>query len=190
MFTCTKRKLSDDSDNAFENTDINKQFYVDRNNIYFYTDVNRETVIKFNSTLDALDKQGYANINIFIHSNGGDVYAGLSAMNHIKLCSTHVTTIVDGISASAATFMSIAGHKRQMYEWSEVLIHQIQTGTWGRYEDMKNDMENNTKLMGRLRKMYESYTKIPSKKLNELFTKEINMGSDECLKYGIIDEII
>ena len=73
--------------------------------------------------------------------------------------------------------MSIAGSHRKMYEYGEMLIHQIQTGTWGKYEEMKHDMENNKKLMKRLRHMYEKYTKIPKKTLNDLLTKEITLDS-------------
>ena len=183
-----RKRASDDSEE--EEQQRNNPFFVEKNNIYFYCPVTRENILKLNTALRSMQHEGFGNINLYIQSEGGDVYAGLSGMSHIKNSAIPVTTIVDGICASAATFMSIAGAQRHMFGCSEVLIHQIQTGTWGRYEDMKNDMENNTKLMKRLRKMYESYTSIPKKKLNELLTKEITLDANECVKFGIIDKII
>ena len=183
---CKRKRMSADSDD--EKTD--NSFSVVKNKIYFYCEVDRKHVMKLNLAIQSMQNEGYDQIFLYIQSEGGDVYAGLSGMNHIKNSKIPITTVVDGLCASAATFMSIAGHSRQMFDCSEVLIHQIQSGTWGRFEDMKSDMENNEKLMERLKQMYKNFTKIPVKILNKLLSKEIALDANECLKYGIIDTII
>jgi ATP-dependent protease ClpP protease subunit len=186
-----RKRCAEEHERENHEFDLDRDITVCKNNIHFYTSVNRRSVLKLNSILSDMNQnECFSNINLYIQSEGGDVYAGLSAMSHIKKSEIDVYTYVDGLCASAATFMSIAGKKRFMFEFSELLIHQIQSETWGRYEDMKNDMENNKKLMIKLRTMYELHTKIPTKKLNELLTKEVILSSNECLKFNIIDEII
>ena len=129
-------------------------------------------------------------IFVYIHSEGGDVYAGLSAMDHIRNCDVPVVTIVDGLVASAATFMAIAGKRRLMHKHSQVLIHQLSTGFWGRFQDLLDEVQTCKKLMKVLQKMYNKHATIPEKVLNKLMKKEVYLSSKQCLKYNIIDEII
>ena len=149
-----KRKRNDtDNDDDFDPDDLKHTFNFNKNNIYFYCPVSSASIIKLINAISSIEENGYSNIHLYIQSKGGDVYAGISGMNHIKNSNIPIITYVDGLCASAATFISIAGSKRFMYKCSEVLIHHIQTATWGRYEDMKSDMDNNTKLMNILRFM-------------------------------------
>ena len=61
-----------------------------------------------------------------------------------------VHTYIDGLIASAATFLFLAGKKRFMTENSNILIHQISTGFWGKFEDLKDEYKNTTELMKRV----------------------------------------
>ncbi len=160
------------------------------NNIYFYGDVSKKNVLQMNEFIDELNESLYDKINIFIHSPGGDVYAGLSAMDKIAANKKKIETIADGFTASAATFILIGGHSRKMYKNCDLLIHQISTGTGGKYTELVDDMENNTRLMGKIKNIYETKTNIPEKKLKKLFEKEIVLDSELCNNWGIINEII
>ena len=167
-----------------------------KNKVYFHCDVSRKNVMLMIQELDKAVKyvREYmdedSKIHLYIHSEGGDLYSGLSGMNHIKNCRVPVVTHVDGICASAATDLLMGGYKRVMSKYSQVLIHQLSSGVIGKYEEIKEETENCTKLMQMMRDIYNEHCKIPKKMLDKLLSKEIYLNADECLKYKIIDEIV
>lgn len=75
---------------------------VQHNEIFFYCEVSDVTVLELNMKLKSVSRF-HDHITLYIHSNGGELWAGLSAMDHIRACPAHVTTVADGICASAAT---------------------------------------------------------------------------------------
>jgi ATP-dependent protease ClpP protease subunit len=159
---------------------------VQGNEIFFYCEVSDVTVLEFNMKLRQLAKE-HSHITVYIHSNGGELWAGLSAMDHIRKCPSHVTTVADGICASAATMMLLAGDERQMLEHSYVLIHQVNTdGSWEKYSDLKEQVGNYDRFMKNFKKIYEKYTNIPSNVLDKLFMKDIYWDYRKCVKYGVV----
>ena len=71
-----------------------------------------------------------------------------------------------------------------------MLIHQLSSGMWGKYEDMKEDLENCDLLMKTIKTIYEEHTKIPKKQLEEILKHDLWWDAKTCLKYGLVDEII
>ena len=128
-------------------------------------------------------------ITIQIKSDGGDVFAGLSAMDHIAASQMEVHTVADGLCASAATFLLMGGSKRMMLPNACVLIHQLSSGFWGKFEDMKNELENCEKFMAIITNIYKEHTKIPTKKLDEMMKRDIHLTATECLKFSVIDDV-
>ena len=160
---------------------------VQANEIFFYCEVSDVTVLEFNMKLKRLSRE-YDHVTVYIHSNGGDLWAGLSAMDHIRKCPSHVTTVADGICASAATLLLLAGDTRRMHKHSYVLIHQVNTedGNWVRYTDLKEQVGNYDKFMKNFKKIYKRYTEIPEDVLEKLFTKDIYWDYRKCVKYGVV----
>lgn len=128
------------------------------------------------------------NINLFIHSDGGDLMAGLSSMDHIAHSRIPVTTIVDGFAASAAAIIFLGGAKRKMMPHSFVLIHQLSTGLWGKYEDLKDEVKNCDLLMKNALTIYRKKTNIPPKKLSKFMKRDVYLSLKKCIKYNIVDE--
>jgi ATP-dependent protease ClpP protease subunit len=167
--------------------------------IYFTGDVTDESVTKFNITLSKIEKsirkrratwEGYNPvIKVYIRSEGGNLFAGFSAMDHIKGCRYKVKTIADGVCCSAATFMLIAGDVRVAKPTSMVLIHQMSTAISGKYEELRDEMVSNDKCMEMMKKIYKKYTKIPPAKLKTFMTKDVYLDAEECLALGVVDEI-
>ena len=77
-----------------------------------------------------------------------------------------------------------------MHEHSFMLIHQLSAGSWGKYEELKDDMANNDLLMKTIRDIYIQHTKIPAKELAKMLKHDLWWTAKTCLKYGLIDEII
>jgi ATP-dependent Clp endopeptidase proteolytic subunit ClpP len=175
---------------------------VDGNKIYFHKEVSRESVLnliftlnqtvkKLKNTSDQIGVDDYPPVYLFINSGGGDYYAGMSAFDHIKNMDYPVYTVVDGLTASAGTFISLAGKKRLMLKSSWVLIHQIKTwfSGYNTFEELKDEMLNTTNIMNSLNNMYLENTKISKKKLDTFFKHDLYLDSTQALKLGIVDEI-
>ena len=77
-----------------------------------------------------------------------------------------------------------------MHKHSYMLIHQLSSGLWGKYEDLKDDMENCDSFMKTIKDIYEEHTNIPKKELAKVLKHDLWWDAETCLKYGLIDEII
>ena len=71
-----------------------------------------------------------------------------------------------------------------------MLIHQLSSGMWGKFEDMKDDMQNCNLLMERIYDIYGQYTKIPKNTLKEILKRDIYFDAKTCLKYGLVDRVL
>ena len=173
-----------------------------QNNLYFYADVERETILTLNRDLlnlknDLLHRSIVTNhtvtpIYLHIQSYGGNLLSGFSAMDTVLKMKENIPiyTIVDGFCASASTLMSIVGTKRYIKPSSYILIHQLSAITWGNFEQIKDDMENMTKFMKALKDIYRQHTKIPMKKLDEILKHDLWFNAEEALQYGLVDSIL
>jgi len=176
---------------------------VQGSDVYFHCEVCEESVLELNMKLKKLELEllhkhldlGLQDIRpeirIWIRSDGGDLHSGMSAMDtisRIKRCK--IRTIADGVCASAATFVLLGGRTRHMTENSYILIHQLNMdGTWGKFEDFKDQMHNLEKFMDRFREIYTRETKIPEKRLSKLLKRDLYMDAKRCLKWEIVDSV-
>jgi len=190
--------------NGKDNADGSKVELVN-NRIYYYAGIDEDNILSLNKHIQSLvvkakvhaathDLPVQQSGSAFVHiqSFGGSVFSGLSGMDTILEAreSIPVTTIVDGCAASAATFLSIVGTRRLIRRNSYMLIHQISSGMWGKYESIKDEVENLDLFMCTLKNMYEEYTKVPKTQISKILKRDMWWDAKTCLKYGMIDEII
>jgi ATP-dependent Clp endopeptidase proteolytic subunit ClpP len=175
---------------------------VQGSDIYFHCEVCEETVLELKLKLKKLENEllhkyldlgirRRPEIRLYIRSDGGDIHAGLSAMDCIaNMTRVKVHTIADGVCASAATFMLLGGRRRYMTRNSYIMIHQLNMdGTWGKFEDFKDQLANLQQFMDRFREIYLKETRIPTEKLEEILKRDIYMDADKCLEWEIVDGI-
>ena len=169
------------------------------NTIYFYGDIVESNALDLNSTLHAVDKKLSLSkqfldvtpvINLHINSYGGSLFAGLATVDTIRGLDAEVHSIIDGAAASAATIISCSCAKRSIGKYSKMLIHQLSSGMYGKYNELEDDMENNKHLMETIKAIYKEHTKVPMKKLNEILKKDLWFDSKTCKDLGLVDEII
>ena len=170
------------------------------NRIYFYSEVSRPKILTLNKSLIRVangvrNRSAVLNapdvpINLHICSYGGSVFSGFAAVDYIVKSKVPVHSIIDGCAASAATIMSVVAERRYMHKHSFMLIHQLSAGSWGKFEDLKDDMANNELLMKKIKGIYEQHTKIPRKQLNDILKHDLWWDAETCLEYGLVDEII
>ena len=181
-----------------ENTE--KHIGVHENKIYYYSGVHREGAVELNKKIGELQVRSFtmANnldvepypIHLYINSGGGSITAGISSMDTILRCKVPVNTYVDGLCASAATFLSIVGSKRFISRHSYMLIHQLSSNFWGKYSEFQDEKQNLDLMMDTIKNVYKKYTKVPVRKLNEILKHDLMWDAKTCLKYGLVDEII
>jgi ATP-dependent protease ClpP protease subunit len=124
-------------------------------------------------------------IRVHIMSDGGDMFSGLALKNLIEKSRVKVITIAQGACCSAATFMFLGGSERRMGENAYLLIHQLSTEFWGKYQELKDEMKSCDKFMNALKNMYTSKTEIPERKFRKLMKKDLYLSASKCLKYKI-----
>ena len=186
----------------YENSDSDDFNVVETtgNRIYFYSTVSRPKILKLNKTIASMattlsirgDTYGHnpGKICLHINSYGGSVFAGLSAVDYIRTSKVPIETTVEGCAASAATLMSVVGKHRKMHKNACMLIHQLSGHMWGKFEEMKDDMENSQMLMDKIKGIYKEYTRIPDDVLEDILKRDLWWDAETCLNYGLVDEVI
>jgi len=171
------------------------------NTIFFYTDVTEQSALDLNQALYEVDAKLTNTSNFLgpdfkphlklrINSYGGSLFAGLAILDTIRNLKSEVHTYVDGSAASAATIISIAGAKRFIGKNSMMLIHQLSTGTYGKFSELEDDMENNKRLMKMIKDIYKQYTKVPMKNIDEILKHDLWFDSAKCLEFGLVDQVL
>lgn len=170
------------------------------NRIFFYRDIDQKSMHDLVEKIHEVEAECISTasewdieipaIHLHINSFGGEVYAALAALDHIRACRAPVYTYINGAAASAATMLSIAGTKRYMYPNAYMLIHQLSSGFWGKYEEIKDEIVNLDGLMEHTRNIYRRYTQVPEKDLKSILKRDIWLSAEHCLKWGLVDEIM
>jgi len=134
--------------------------------------------------------QSVPHINLYINSDGGELFGALSIIDRIKTNKVPVHSYVEGLVASASTLISISCHKRFIRKNSIMLVHQIRSWFGGTYENFVDENKNLELLTNTVRNLYLQNTKFEEDVLNELLKRDIYLNADDAIKYGLADEII
>ena len=162
--------------------------------IFFHEGVNSASVRKLLGCLREANHAALTShdkvVKIHIHSGGGDIFAGLTAYHHLITNPLPIFTYADGLVASAATLLLIAGKQRFAMPHSFCLIHQLTTGFFGKYQDMCDEMENAHAFMNTFRVIYKTKTKLSETELDKLLRSERVLNAKACLEFGLVHEIV
>jgi ATP-dependent protease ClpP protease subunit len=112
-------------------------------------------------------------------------------MDHVRSNSVPVVTIVDGMVASAASFILLGANDRRCMPHSFVRIHQVSiSGFEGKYVDFVDELANTNSLMDVVRNVYLRNTSLTRKRLDEILKKEIDMNAETCIKEGLVQSLM
>lgn len=131
-------------------------------------------------------------INIYINSPGGSVYAGLAIYDTMQFVKCPIVTTCVGMAASMAAVLLLAGTngKRNILPNSRVMIHQPMGGAWGQESDIAIQARE---IMKAKKKLYEIISKHTGKTIEQVeqdCDRDYYMNADESLQYGIVDRVI
>jgi len=131
-------------------------------------------------------------IQIYINSPGGGVYAGLGIYDTMQLIKPDVATICTGMAASMGAVLLCAGEKgkRSGLTHSRVMIHQPLGGVQGQASDIEITTKQILTLKEELYKIISKHTGQDYKKVYADSDRDYWMKSDKALEYGMIDEIL
>lgn len=131
-------------------------------------------------------------IQIYINSPGGSVYAGLGIYDTMQFIKPDVATICTGMAASMAAVLLCAGQKgkRSGLKHSRVMIHQPMSGARGQASDIEIAANEVLKLRDELYQIISAHTGQPFEKIYEDSDRDFWMKAGEARDYGMIDEIL
>ncbi|MEB8346916.1 ATP-dependent Clp endopeptidase proteolytic subunit ClpP [Flavobacteriaceae bacterium KMM 6898] len=131
-------------------------------------------------------------IQIYINSPGGSVYAGLGIYDTMQFIKPDVATICTGIAASMGAVLLCAGEKgkRSGLTHSRVMIHQPLGGAQGQASDIEITAREILKLKDELYQIISKHSGQTFDKVSDDSDRDYWMKADEALKYGMIDEIL
>lgn len=131
-------------------------------------------------------------IQIYLNSPGGSVYAGLGIYDTMQLVKPDVATICTGMAASMGAVLLCAGAdgKRSALKHSRVMIHQPMSGAQGQASDMEIAVREVLKMKKELYNIISSHSKQPFDKVEADSDRDYWMSSVEAKEYGMIDEVL
>lgn len=129
-------------------------------------------------------------ISIWINSPGGDVFAASQIYNMLMDYKGHVTVKIDGIAASAASVIAMAGGEVLMSPVSMMMIHNPMTIAFGDTDEMKKAIQMLGEVKESIINAYELKTGLPRTKLSNLMDAESWFNSKKALELGFADGIL
>lgn len=139
----------------------------------------------------AFDEIDTNDIELHINSYGGSVFASVSIFNHIRALNKNVTVYIDGLAASGASLIAMAGSKLIMPKNTTMMIHRASTFCWGNCNNMRKVADTLEKLdNATVFETYKAKFKGTNEELKQLIDSETWLSADECLENGLCDEVI
>jgi ATP-dependent Clp protease protease subunit len=131
-------------------------------------------------------------IQIYVNSPGGSVYAGLGIYDTMQYISSDVSTICTGMAASMAAVLMSAGAKgkRTALPHSRIMIHQPLGGAQGQASDIEITYKEISKLKKELYDILSYHSGQPFDRIEKDSDRDYWMTAEEAKEYGMIDEVL
>lgn len=140
--------------------------------------------------LDSTDNS--KDVQIYLNTPGGSVYAGLGIYDTMQIINSDVATICTGMAASMGAVLLTAGAagKRSALTHSRVMIHQPMGGAEGQASDIEITAREIIKLKKELYEIISLHSHQPLEKIEKDSDRDHWMNSFEAKEYGMIDEVL
>lgn len=131
-------------------------------------------------------------INLYIHSPGGIISAGLAIYDTMQLIRPEISTIVVGMAASMATVLLCAGAKGKRFALPNATIHMHQAvgGAQGQASDIAIAAKEIMRLQDLIRNIISKHTGQPLDKITHDTDRDFYLNPQQAVEYGLIDEIL
>jgi len=131
-------------------------------------------------------------IQMYVNSPGGVVYAGLAIYDTMRFIKPDVATICCGIAMSAGSLVLAGGApgKRSALPNSRILIHQPSGGFQGQATDIQIHAKETLALRERIEEIYAEHTGQPQEQISLDLERDRYFTADQAKDYGLIDRVI
>lgn len=161
--------------------------------IFLGTEINDDTANVLQAQMLYLDSVDPGkDINIYVNSPGGSVYAGLGIYDTMQFVNSPVSTICTGMAASMAAVLLVAGAegKRSALPHSRIMIHQPMGGARGQASDIEITAREIQKLKKELYTIIAEHSHTEFDKVWADSDRDYWMTAPEALEYGMIDKVL
>ncbi len=140
---------------------------------------------------DDLEKHGQGGpVTIRIHSPGGDVFAASAIRAMIAEYPGKVTTRIDGLCASAATYVAMAGDHVVMQDSAFFMIHDPWTVVMGGVEELKTTISFLKTIKDGIVETYQNKTSLDAEEIAKMMSAETWMTARQAQEKGFVDEVV
>ena len=131
-------------------------------------------------------------IELYINSPGGSVYAGLAIYDTMQIIKCDVATTCVGVAASMGAVLLAGGAKgkRSSLKHARVMIHQVSSGFRGTAADINVQVAETNRLMDTLMGLLSHDTGQPEDKVRKDVDRDHWLSSEEAVAYGIVDRMV
>ena len=132
------------------------------------------------------------NINMYINSPGGSIYAGLAIYDTMQMIPAPVCTYAVGVTASMGTVLLASGAKGKRYALphATVHLHPASSGAQGYTEDVRIAFREQERVQTQLFHLVGKHTGHNWKDIEQDFERDRYMSALEALEYGLVDEVL
>lgn len=129
-------------------------------------------------------------VTVNVASNGGDVFAASEIYSMLKAYKGTVNVNIQGLAASAASVIAMAGDKVSIAPTAQIMIHKAWSGMQGNSDDLAHESGVLGKIDDSIAAAYEAKTGMSQGDLLNLMSNETWMGAQEAVDKGFADEIM
>jgi ATP-dependent Clp protease, protease subunit len=131
-------------------------------------------------------------VQLYINSPGGGVYAGLGLYDTMQFVNPDIATICTGMAASMSAVLMAAGApgKRSALKHSRIMMHQPSAGAMGQASDVEITVNEVRKIKQELYDILSNHTGQSVEKIATDSNRDYWMTADEAKEYGLIDEVL
>lgn len=129
-------------------------------------------------------------ISVWINSSGGDVFAAAQIYNMLMDYPNDVTVMIDGLAASAASVIAMAGTEVQMSPVAMMMIHNPATVAIGDSEEMKKAVKMLDEVKESIMNAYEIKTGLSRDKISRMMDAESWFNANKAVELGFADKIM
>lgn len=143
----------------------------------------------FISELRDIEKT-HKSLDLRINSPGGFVHDGFTIYNALKQSSLEINVYIDGLAASAAAFIAMAGNKIYMPKSAELMIHNAWGMVIGDAEDMKKEAAHLESLNSMIMDIFVERTGKDKAAISSMMNSETWMSGEKAVELGFADELL
>lgn len=164
----------------------------DAADVYVYDVIDKEWGVSSRMLIDALASTSAKTVRLRINSPGGDVFearAMVTAMRGARDQGREIVSYIDGIAASAASYLALAADRVVMSDGAFLMIHKAWSFTVGNADDLRTTADLLDKIDASIVDEYQRKTKAEPAQLLEWMTAETWFTANEAKTYGFVDEV-